>query len=237
METPENEEVTENQNEQEVDANKNKEMETTENEEVTENQNEQEVDANKNKEYENPFHSQNIDYKEEKMGTPLYFLLKDLPNNGVGRLLLRGKVEQLPSRPTYMRILEADMTPVKLKMRRPKSTPCISVVVERTEMGITYRHRKNLKFESFSNDFFLVPQEEEDYYLNNSVTAPDYPDGKLHRANKVQMTTIEKLIEEGYSGFEATRIVMDIEKARLASLRKKKKGRAIKKKYRNLEWH
>ncbi|XP_067648410.1 uncharacterized protein [Eurosta solidaginis] len=146
-------------------------------------------------------------------GKPLFYVLRRLPNHGVGRLIIRGSVRQEETRPTYMRIIHVDIKPVgglKNRKKKYRDIPTINVIVEKTHLGLTIPKEHNIKNVTHLSDFLLVPIEEEEKYLKNSVVI-QIPKGHYHLTSG-QRHAITKLVEGGMPLIDARRLVLEKDK-------------------------
>ncbi|XP_017466674.1 PREDICTED: uncharacterized protein LOC108359351 [Rhagoletis zephyria] len=105
-------------------------------------------------------------------GKPLWQLLDNLPNHGVGRLLVRGSFRQDMDAPSFMRILEVDMSSKMVKRGKGKKGDKIRipVKVERVWRGVIFPRPVNIASTSYLSDFILVAKDEEEKYLKNAKT-------------------------------------------------------------------
>ncbi|XP_067612730.1 uncharacterized protein [Eurosta solidaginis] len=132
-------------------------------------------------------------------GKPLWKLLADLPNHGVGRLIIRGSFSQNEEEPSYMRIREVDYT--QAAQEGHKSTKMrIPVIVDRIWRGVLYPRTVNITSTSHLHDFILVPENEEEKYIKNTKTAREK--GYVYW-NAQQKENIRNLIAQGMSVQEA----------------------------------
>ncbi|XP_016977506.1 uncharacterized protein LOC108043347 [Drosophila rhopaloa] len=95
-------------------------------------------------------------------GNTLWELVSDLPNWGVGRLLIRNMFQRYPE-PCYMRILK-----VQSVDEQPGEIRKVRVTVEKTWRGVTQPKPVEIYSTSYKADYELVPQGEEGKYLNNN---------------------------------------------------------------------
>ncbi|XP_017466675.1 PREDICTED: histone-lysine N-methyltransferase, H3 lysine-79 specific-like [Rhagoletis zephyria] len=146
--------------------------------------------------------------RKEK-GKPLTELLDNLPNHGVGRLIIRASGKVNLEAPTYMRILEVDMSSqTVLTGRRVKKggqkidVIKIPVKVEDVRNGIIFPKPVNISRYSYLHDFVLVAEDEEEKFLRNTKTAKEV--GYFHW-NSAQRRHIKEMVEGGMSKEEAER--------------------------------
>lgn len=114
--------------------------------------------------------------KPHYRGKPLWQLLENLPNYGVGRLIVRGSFQQDEEHPSYMRILTVDMTSKSIKHPdNPKNANKIRipVTVERVYRGVIFPRPCNIQSTSYLADFILVPEAEEEKFVRNSKTSSE----------------------------------------------------------------
>ncbi|XP_011214507.1 uncharacterized protein LOC105234009 [Bactrocera dorsalis] len=136
-------------------------------------------------------------------GKPLWQLLENLPNHGVGRLIVRGSFRQDEEHPSYMRILTVDMTSKSIKHPdNPKNVNKIRipVTVEKVWRGVISPKPCNIQSTSYLPDYILIPEAEEEKYVRNAKTASE--------CNYVYWTAgqkkrIKESIEQGMSPEEA----------------------------------
>ncbi|XP_004525688.1 probable methyltransferase PMT27 [Ceratitis capitata] len=138
-------------------------------------------------------------------GKPLFDILKELPDHGVGRLIKRGSHQNDdPLTPTYMRIIKADLSNPAIgskpsnKQKKISNNKRIEVLVERTWRGVTHPRTVNICSTSYLADFILIPKEEEEKYIKHSKTAKNY----VHWS-QAQRKRIKERIAEGMSVEEA----------------------------------
>ncbi|XP_018802346.1 PREDICTED: uncharacterized protein LOC108977208 [Bactrocera latifrons] len=141
--------------------------------------------------------------KPHYRGQPLWQLLENLPNHGVGRLIVRGSFQQDEEHPSYMRILTVDMTSKSIKHPdNPKNANKIRipVTVEKVWRGVIFPRPQNIQSTSYLPDYILIPEAEEEKFVRNAKTASE--------CNYVYWTAgqkkrIRERIEQGMSPEEA----------------------------------
>ncbi|KAH8380425.1 hypothetical protein KR009_010667 [Drosophila setifemur] len=94
-------------------------------------------------------------------GNTLWELVSELPNWGVGRMLIRNMFQRYPE-PCYMRILK-----VQAVDDQPGEVRKVRVTVEKTWRGVTQPKPVEIYSTSYKADYELVPQEQESQYLKN----------------------------------------------------------------------
>ncbi|XP_016966341.1 uncharacterized protein LOC108035285 [Drosophila biarmipes] len=94
-------------------------------------------------------------------GNTLWELVSELPNWGVGRLLIRNMFQRYPE-PCYMRILK-----VQSVDEQPGEVRKVRVTVEKTWRGVTQPKPVEIYSTSYKADYELVPQDQEAKYLEN----------------------------------------------------------------------
>ncbi|XP_011186150.1 uncharacterized protein LOC105214422 [Zeugodacus cucurbitae] len=133
-------------------------------------------------------------------GKPLWQLLKNLPNHGVGRLIIRSSFQQDEKQPSYMRILAVDMATKTIKNPNKPNNIKIPVTVERKLRGVIFPRPVNIQSTSYLSDFMLIPETEEEKLLRNSKTASEY---NYVYWSVAQKRRIRKMIAGGMSPEEA----------------------------------
>ncbi|XP_067612692.1 uncharacterized protein [Eurosta solidaginis] len=101
-------------------------------------------------------------------GTQLWKLLSNLPNNGVGRLIIRGSFRWTQEEPCYMRVLEVNLD--KKIAHRKTGKFKIPVKVEKIWRGVLQPRPVNIQSVSYLDDFILVPKNEEEKYMKHTKT-------------------------------------------------------------------
>ncbi|XP_053955220.1 uncharacterized protein LOC128861256 [Anastrepha ludens] len=132
-------------------------------------------------------------------GKPLWELLENLPDYGVGRLIIRGSFQQKEDEPSYMRILEVDMAS-KAPDKRKKNKIRVPVKVQRIFRGIKYPRPVNICSTSYLYDFKLVPKDEEEKYISRTKTTNE--SGYYYR-NTGEKKRIRALVAQGFTPYEA----------------------------------
>lgn len=97
-------------------------------------------------------------------GKPLWEILGNLKNHGVGRMVIRHALQKYPE-PCYMRILKVAALPDTSK--HPHDPRKVRVLVERTFRGETDPKPKQIDSVSYKPDYMLIPKDEEHRYLNH----------------------------------------------------------------------
>lgn len=97
-------------------------------------------------------------------GKPLWEILGNLKNFGVGRLVIRNRFQRYPE-PCYMRILKVAGMPLPTE---PYTDRKVMVLVERVFRG--HKNSKPVQLDSatYKADYQLVPKDQEHLYLNNT---------------------------------------------------------------------
>ncbi|XP_020816656.1 uncharacterized protein LOC110190485 [Drosophila serrata] len=95
-------------------------------------------------------------------GNTLWELVSDLPNWGVGRMLIRNMFQRYPE-PCYMRILK-----VQAVDEQPGEVRKVRVTVEKTWRGVKQAKPVEIYSTSYKADYELVPEDQEAKYLNNT---------------------------------------------------------------------
>ncbi|XP_053955221.1 uncharacterized protein LOC128861257 [Anastrepha ludens] len=132
-------------------------------------------------------------------GKPLWELLDNLPDHGVGRLIVRGSCKQMEDYPSYMRILNVDMSS-KGPHRKKQNKIKIAVEVQRIWRGVIFPRSVNICSTSHLHDFKLVPKDEEEKYLKHTKTAGEVG---YHYWTAGQKKRIKALIAQGLTPYEA----------------------------------
>ncbi|KAH8301217.1 hypothetical protein KR018_007954 [Drosophila ironensis] len=94
-------------------------------------------------------------------GNTLWELVSELPNWGVGRMLIRNMFQRYPE-PCYMRILQVRAVDEVAGEERK-----VRVTVQKTWRGVTQPRPVEIFSTSYKPDYALVPVEEEASYLGN----------------------------------------------------------------------
>lgn len=97
-------------------------------------------------------------------GKPLWEILANLKNHGVGRMIIRHSLQKFPE-PCYMRILKVAALPDTSK--HPHDPRKVRVLVEKTNRGRTHPKPIQIDSVSYKPDYMLVPKDEEQRYLIN----------------------------------------------------------------------
>ncbi|KAH8257367.1 hypothetical protein KR038_007837 [Drosophila bunnanda] len=95
-------------------------------------------------------------------GNTLWELVSELPNWGVGRMLIRNMFQRYPE-PCYMRILK-----VQAVDEQPGEVRKVRVTVEKTWRGVKQPKPVEIYSTSYKADYELVPEDQEAKYLNNN---------------------------------------------------------------------
>ncbi|EDW30395.1 GL17855 [Drosophila persimilis] len=94
-------------------------------------------------------------------GNTLWELVSNLPNWGVGRMVIRNMFQRYPE-PCYMRILKVQAVDEQTDQIRK-----VRVTVEKTWRGVTQPKPVEIYSTSYKADYELVPQAEEAKFLSN----------------------------------------------------------------------
>ncbi|XP_003702760.1 mitochondrial ribosomal protein S34 [Megachile rotundata] len=97
-------------------------------------------------------------------GKPLWEILANLKNHGVGRMVIRYTFQRYPE-PCYMRILKVAALPDTSK--HPHDPRKVRVLVESTFRGKTQPTPRQIDSVSYKPDYMLIPKDEEHRYLNH----------------------------------------------------------------------
>ncbi|XP_054735030.1 uncharacterized protein LOC129242428 [Anastrepha obliqua] len=140
-------------------------------------------------------------------GKPLWELLENLPDYGVGRLIIRGSFQQKEDEPSYMRILEVDMA-AKAPDKRKKNKIRVPVKVQRIFRGIKYPRPVNICSTSYLYDFKLVPKDEEEKYISRTKTTNE-SGYYYHYRSTGEKKRIRALVEQGFTPYEAKQMELE----------------------------
>ncbi|XP_076627182.1 mitochondrial ribosomal protein S34 [Colletes latitarsis] len=103
-------------------------------------------------------------------GKPLWEILGNLKNYGIGRIIVRSQHERYPE-PSYIKILKVATLPhVNDNPHYPRK---IVALVERTFRGKTADKPVQIESVSYKADYVLVPKDQEERYLNASSKLPE----------------------------------------------------------------
>ncbi|XP_030385140.1 uncharacterized protein LOC115632222 [Scaptodrosophila lebanonensis] len=108
-------------------------------------------------------------------GNTLWELVANLPNWGVGRMLIRNMFQRYPE-PCFMRILK-----VQAVDEKPGEERKVRVTVEKTWRGVTQPKPVEIYSTSYKADYELVPVEEEQKFLKNTKKV-----GEVILPNKIE---------------------------------------------------
>ncbi|XP_055843922.1 uncharacterized protein LOC129910529 [Episyrphus balteatus] len=103
-----------------------------------------------------------IGRKTDFRGKPLWEILGNLKNHGVGRIVVRSMFERYPE-PSYMKILKVEAVP-------NEETRKCRVTIERTFRGVTQPKPVVLYSSTYKADYRLIPKDEEADYCKCNVT-------------------------------------------------------------------
>ncbi|KYM96750.1 PREDICTED: uncharacterized protein LOC108779047 [Cyphomyrmex costatus] len=97
-------------------------------------------------------------------GKPLWEILANLKNFGVGRLVIRNRFQRYPE-PCYMKILKVAGMPLP---DQPYNERKVMVLVERVFRGNKNSKPVQLDSSTYKADYMLVPKDQEHIFLNNT---------------------------------------------------------------------
>jgi len=97
-------------------------------------------------------------------GKPLWEILGNLKNFGVGRLVIRNRFQRYPE-PCYMKILKVAAMPLPEKAYTDRK---VMVLVERVFRGQKNPKPIQLDTATYKADYILIPKDQEHLYLNNT---------------------------------------------------------------------
>ncbi|XP_024874635.1 uncharacterized protein LOC112456373 [Temnothorax curvispinosus] len=97
-------------------------------------------------------------------GKPLWEILGNLKNFGVGRLVIRNRFQRYPE-PCYMKILKVAGMPMP---EEPYTDRKVMVLVERVFRGQKNPKPVQLDSATYKADYMLIPKDQEHLYLNNT---------------------------------------------------------------------
>ncbi|CAL1683088.1 unnamed protein product [Lasius platythorax] len=97
-------------------------------------------------------------------GKPLWEILGNLKNFGVGRLVIRNRFQRYPE-PCYMKILKVAALPMPDK---PYTDRKVMVLVERVFRGHKNPKPVQLDAATYKADYMLIPKDQEHLYLENA---------------------------------------------------------------------
>ncbi|GAB0100773.1 mitochondrial ribosomal protein S34 [Sergentomyia squamirostris] len=98
-------------------------------------------------------------------GKPLWEILGNLKNFGVGRIVTRSAFERYPE-PCYYRILKVEALP---KNEDPLEARKVSVMVEKVHRGKMLPNPVNIMSTSYKADYRLIPKHEETEYCRKTT--------------------------------------------------------------------
>ncbi|XP_076649606.1 mitochondrial ribosomal protein S34 [Halictus rubicundus] len=99
-------------------------------------------------------------------GKPLWEILGNLKNFGVGRIVIRSQYQRYPE-PCYMRILKVAALPMTGEAN-PDNIRKVVALVERTFRGETTVKPVQLETVTYKPDYVLIPKDQESQYTNVS---------------------------------------------------------------------
>ncbi|XP_032673024.1 uncharacterized protein LOC116844948 [Odontomachus brunneus] len=102
-------------------------------------------------------------------GKPLWEILANLKNFGVGRIVVRNRFQRYPE-PCYMKILKVAAMPSSDK---PYSDRKVVVLVERVFRGLKNPYPSQLYGATYKADYMLIPKDQEHLYLQSTVPPPE----------------------------------------------------------------
>ncbi|XP_071636878.1 small ribosomal subunit protein mS34 [Temnothorax longispinosus] len=97
-------------------------------------------------------------------GKPLWEILGNLKNFGVGRLVIRNRFQRYPE-PCYMKILKVAGMPMP---EEPYTDRKVMVLVERVFRGQKNPKPVQLDSATYKADYMLIPKDKEHLYLDNT---------------------------------------------------------------------
>ncbi|EGI65411.1 PREDICTED: uncharacterized protein LOC105146111 [Acromyrmex echinatior] len=97
-------------------------------------------------------------------GKPLWEIVANLKNFGVGRLVIRNRFQRYPE-PCYMKILKVAGMPLP---DRPYNDRKVMVLVEKVFRGIKSSKPVQLDSSTYKADYMLIPKDQEHIFLNNT---------------------------------------------------------------------
>ncbi|XP_011881942.1 PREDICTED: uncharacterized protein LOC105569815 isoform X2 [Vollenhovia emeryi] len=97
-------------------------------------------------------------------GKPLWEILGNLKNFGVGRLVIRNRFQRYPE-PCYMRILKVAGMPLP---DRPYNDRKVAVLVEKVFRGQKNPRPVQLDSATYKADYVLIPRDRERVFLENT---------------------------------------------------------------------
>ncbi|KYN40666.1 hypothetical protein ALC56_04975 [Trachymyrmex septentrionalis] len=97
-------------------------------------------------------------------GKPLWEIVANLKNFGVGRLVIRNRFQRYPE-PCYMKILKVAGMPLP---DRPYIDRKVMVLVEKVFRGNKHSKPVQLDSSTYKADYMLIPKDQEHIFLNNT---------------------------------------------------------------------
>ncbi|XP_029672324.1 28S ribosomal protein S34, mitochondrial [Formica exsecta] len=97
-------------------------------------------------------------------GKPLWEILGNLKNFGVGRLVIRNRFQRYPE-PCYMKILKVAAMPLPDALHIDRK---VMVLVERVFRGHKNPKPVQLDTATYKADYILIPKDQEHLYLENA---------------------------------------------------------------------
>ncbi|XP_055913331.1 uncharacterized protein LOC129946970 [Eupeodes corollae] len=102
-----------------------------------------------------------IGRKTDFRGKPLWEILGNLKNHGVGRIVVRSMFERYPE-PSFMKILKVEAVPNSEDRK-------VRVTIERTFRGVTQPKPVVIYSTTYKADYRLIPKDEEAEYCKSAV--------------------------------------------------------------------
>ncbi|XP_017884458.1 uncharacterized protein LOC108627640 [Ceratina calcarata] len=100
-------------------------------------------------------------------GKPLWEILGNLKNHGVGRMVIRHK-QQRYAEASYMRILKVAALPDT--SQHPHDPRSVMVLVQQVFRGKTVPEPVQLDTTTYKPDYMLIPKDQEEKFLNSTET-------------------------------------------------------------------